>query len=97
MRGELLQYVQGRIEDGMHSGDMDPQSALMFAYRTLADELVLGGVYIKHFLADPAMALDDPYLLCHDLLQVCCVNGCVWPSVWPPRTPTIKAGPRHTP
>ena len=71
MRSELLQFVQGRIEQGIHSGDMDPQSALMFQYKTLADELVLGGVYIKHFLADPAMSLDDPYLLCHDLMLVC--------------------------
>ena len=76
MRAELLQYIHGRVEDGVHSGDMEPQSALMFAYRTLADELVLGGVYIKHFLADPAMALDDPYLLCHDLLQVCACLCC---------------------
>jgi hypothetical protein len=70
MRGELLQFIQARVEDGAHTGDMDAQSALMFSYKTLADELILGGVYIKHFLADPAMSLDDPYLLCHDLLVV---------------------------
>lgn len=70
MRMEVAQFIGSRLEAGQLSGHFDAHSAASFKFNTLADELVLGSVYIKHFLSDPSMQIDDPFQLCHDLLAV---------------------------
>ena len=69
MRKELLQFAGGKVQDASLTGDMDADSAKWFRYAFLADQLVLAGVYIKHFVGNPAMSLDDPYKLAHDLAK----------------------------
>ena len=70
MRMEVAAFIGSRLEAGGLSGHYDAHSAAAFRFNTLADELVLGSVYIKHFLADPSMQIDDPFQLCLDLMAV---------------------------
>ena len=79
MRVEVMNFISGKLESAHLTGVMDADAGCTFRFTSLADELVLAGVYIKHFLSDPAMPLDDPYQLCHELLKVpyvCAVCVC---------------------
>lgn len=69
MRTELLDFAAER-NDAMDMGmPAEADSAIAFHFKALEDLLQMSGIYVKFYLADPGLTLDDPYAFCRDLLR----------------------------
>jgi DnaJ family protein C protein 13 len=69
MRTELVHLcVQhtDAIDEGMPA---NADAAQVFHFKALEDLLQMSGIYVKFYLADPGLTLDDPYAFCRDLLR----------------------------
>lgn len=69
MRKELREYVAARQESALTTGDAAADAAFEFRFSALANELCLTGVYVRFFVADPGMTLDNPYHFTAALLR----------------------------
>ena len=68
-RKELLAFVQDKTKAGEATGHYDVAAATTFKFVTLAEELRAAGVYVRLFLKDPSIVLDDPFAFVHALLE----------------------------
>jgi len=69
MRKELLTFVQQAIDHLQRTGtaDMGPAASFIFTY--LREELRISGIYIKFYVQDSAIQLDDPHATVVALLR----------------------------
>jgi hypothetical protein len=69
MRKELITFLGAALEHLSRSGgvaDMAPAAGLR--YSALKEELRLAGIYVRLYVAEPGVALEDPYALVVGLL-----------------------------
>jgi len=69
MRKELLAHVGGQLDAVSKTGRADLTPSQGFMFTATKEELRLAGVYIRFYVADSSMTLDDPFLLTLQLMQ----------------------------
>ena len=69
MRTELLELATSHIEAMDRGEPPAADDALGFSFKALADLLQLSGIYVKFYLADPGLTLDDPYAFLRDVFR----------------------------
>jgi hypothetical protein len=68
MRKELLAFVSRELEGVNRTGAADMGPAGSFLFTSTREELRVAGVYVRFYIADPSISLDDPFVFAAALL-----------------------------
>jgi DnaJ family protein C protein 13 len=69
MRKELLSFVGAQIEHIVHNGFADVPAAFGFLFSSTREELRMSGVFVRYYINDPSITLEDPYAFVLGLLE----------------------------
>eukprot|EP01138_Halocafeteria_seosinensis_P006645 gb/GECG01006793.1/.p1 GENE.gb/GECG01006793.1/~~gb/GECG01006793.1/.p1 ORF type:complete len:2790 (+),score=366.62 gb/GECG01006793.1/:1-8370(+) len=74
MRDELLKFCRSQSSTADQQGSLSLADAVKFRFKCLQDELRLGDIYVRFFVQEPDMTIDNPFGLVRELSQFIALN-----------------------
>ena len=68
MRKELLRFLKKHCDELSETGRTEADAATQFNHSALADELCIEGLFVRFFVSDPTLTLDNPHAFLRGLM-----------------------------